>query len=182
MCWSAVTSGYQPLRMYFSGLVRRLIQSQSVHSVWCQWFLVCQARWWVQLLDTVLHSSNVIPMAEGASGEMEISLPPEIFDWKLTHALEDVQMMCWSQGKVRHKRLPLIAEMMPSKECQTKCRQPQIETKGDHVNYLAKFCPQLSKDGEVLRELTRKDCEWKWTAQHEKAFLKLKGQLHTHQC
>lgn len=42
------------------------------------------------------------------------------------------------------------------------------------VNYLAKFCPHLSDQCEVLRQLTHKDTEWDWTEQHDNAFLKLK--------
>lgn len=43
------------------------------------------------------------------------------------------------------------------------------------VNYLAKFCPHLSDHCQPLRQLTHKDCEWKWSEQHEEAFLKLKA-------
>ncbi|KAJ8375051.1 hypothetical protein SKAU_G00056310 [Synaphobranchus kaupii] len=42
------------------------------------------------------------------------------------------------------------------------------------VNYLAKFFPHLSDQCQVLRQLTHKDFEWNWTAQHEEVFLKLK--------
>ncbi|KAK7912634.1 hypothetical protein WMY93_012845 [Mugilogobius chulae] len=42
------------------------------------------------------------------------------------------------------------------------------------ANYLAKFCPHLSDQCEVLRQLTHKDTEWEWTEQHENAFVKLK--------
>ncbi|KAI4887128.1 hypothetical protein NFI96_019030, partial [Prochilodus magdalenae] len=42
------------------------------------------------------------------------------------------------------------------------------------VNYLAKFCPHLSDHCQPLRQLTHKDCEWKWTDQLDQAFLKLK--------
>lgn len=42
------------------------------------------------------------------------------------------------------------------------------------VNYLAKFCPHLSDQCKVLRDLTHKDSEWDWTTQDEEALLKLK--------
>ena len=42
------------------------------------------------------------------------------------------------------------------------------------VNYLTKFCPHLSDQCKVLRDLTHKDSEWKWTTEHEEAFLILK--------
>lgn len=42
------------------------------------------------------------------------------------------------------------------------------------VNYLAKFCPHLSDQCKVMRDLTHKDSKWKWTAEHDRAFLKLK--------
>ncbi|KAK5853431.1 hypothetical protein PBY51_007214 [Eleginops maclovinus] len=42
------------------------------------------------------------------------------------------------------------------------------------VNYLAKFCPHLSDHCQPLRQLTHKDCEWNWTEEHDKAFLKIK--------
>lgn len=45
------------------------------------------------------------------------------------------------------------------------------------VNYLAKFCPHLSDQCQVLRQLTHKDCEWNWTTTNDEAFLKLKRRL-----
>lgn len=42
------------------------------------------------------------------------------------------------------------------------------------VNYLSKFCAHLSDQCEALRQLTRKDCEWRWAVQHEEAFCKIK--------
>ncbi|XP_023818302.1 uncharacterized protein LOC101156138 isoform X1 [Oryzias latipes] len=42
------------------------------------------------------------------------------------------------------------------------------------ANYLAKFCPHLSNQCAVLRQLTHKDTEWEWTDHHENAFVKLK--------
>lgn len=42
------------------------------------------------------------------------------------------------------------------------------------VNYLSKFCAHLSDQCEALRQLTHKNCEWRWTAQHEEAFCKIK--------
>lgn len=38
---------------------------------------------------------------------------------------------------------------------------------------LGMFCPQLSDQCEVLRQLTHKDSEWNRTEKHEEAFLKL---------
>lgn len=42
------------------------------------------------------------------------------------------------------------------------------------VNYLSKFCAHLSDQCEALRQLTRKDCEWRWAVQPEEAFCKIK--------
>lgn len=42
------------------------------------------------------------------------------------------------------------------------------------VNYLTKFCPHMSDQCKLLRDLTHKDSEWNWTAEHEEAFLNLK--------
>ncbi|KAL0159196.1 hypothetical protein M9458_042921, partial [Cirrhinus mrigala] len=42
------------------------------------------------------------------------------------------------------------------------------------VNYLSKFCAHLSDQCEALRQLTHKDCEWRWTVQHEEVFCRIK--------
>uniref|UniRef100_A0A8C9WLU3 Gypsy retrotransposon integrase-like protein 1 n=1 Tax=Scleropages formosus TaxID=113540 RepID=A0A8C9WLU3_SCLFO len=42
------------------------------------------------------------------------------------------------------------------------------------VNYLSRFCVHLSVHCEVLRQLTRKDREWCWTARHKEALSKIK--------
>lgn len=42
------------------------------------------------------------------------------------------------------------------------------------VNYLTKFCPHLSDQSKVLRDLTHKDSKWQWTTEHQEAFLNLK--------
>lgn len=41
------------------------------------------------------------------------------------------------------------------------------------VNHLTKFCPLLSDQCNVLRELSLKDRQWKWTTEHGEALLKL---------
>ena len=42
------------------------------------------------------------------------------------------------------------------------------------ITYLARFLPRLSEVLEPLRQLTRKDAEWKWTEDHDKAFYQTK--------
>ena len=42
------------------------------------------------------------------------------------------------------------------------------------VNYLSKFLPQLADVMEPLRRLTRKDTEWTWGEEQDKAFNKVK--------
>jgi hypothetical protein len=43
------------------------------------------------------------------------------------------------------------------------------------VTYLAQFLPQISAICELpLQALTRQDAEWKWTAQEEEAFEKMR--------
>lgn len=42
------------------------------------------------------------------------------------------------------------------------------------VTYLAKFLPRLSTVFEPIRKLTRKDTEWQWTEEHDKAMADLK--------
>ena len=41
------------------------------------------------------------------------------------------------------------------------------------VNYLAKFLPKLSDVLEPIRQLTRDDIQWMWTATHDQAFAKV---------
>ena len=42
------------------------------------------------------------------------------------------------------------------------------------VNYLAKFLPKLSEVTEPIRQLTRKDVPWSWSANQENAFVLMK--------
>ena len=42
------------------------------------------------------------------------------------------------------------------------------------VNYLAKFLPKLSEVTEPIRQLTRKDVPWNWSASQENAFVLMK--------
>ena len=42
------------------------------------------------------------------------------------------------------------------------------------IAYLARFLPRLSEVLEPLRQLTRKDAEWKWTEDHDKAIYQTK--------
>ena len=45
------------------------------------------------------------------------------------------------------------------------------------VNYLAKFVPNLA--AKVLRDLEKKDMDWKWTEKHENCFKRLKVLIAT---
>ena len=42
------------------------------------------------------------------------------------------------------------------------------------VNYLAKFLPKLGEVTEPIRQLTRKDVPWNWSASQENVFLPMK--------
>ena len=44
----------------------------------------------------------------------------------------------------------------------------------DMVTYMAKFCPNLSQESAVLRDLTCKDVDWFWDSNHDKCLLKIK--------
>ncbi|MCG8429883.1 MAG: DDE-type integrase/transposase/recombinase, partial [Candidatus Omnitrophica bacterium] len=45
------------------------------------------------------------------------------------------------------------------------------------VQYLARYIPNLSEDTEPLRELTRKNAQWKWTDIHQSAFQSIKSKI-----
>ena len=56
---------------------------------------------------------------------------------------------------------------------------PPTDTEGvqrlnGFVNYLSKFLPQLADVMEPLRRLTRKDTEWTWSEEQDKAFNEVK--------
>ena len=42
------------------------------------------------------------------------------------------------------------------------------------IQYLSKFLPNLASDLQPIRELTRKDVDWNWSAECEEAFIKVK--------
>ena len=45
------------------------------------------------------------------------------------------------------------------------------------VNYMGKFCPHLSDVSEPLRELTKQESEFHWSAVHDEAFKKIQSML-----
>ena len=55
----------------------------------------------------------------------------------------------------------------------SKCKEDVRRILG-MVTYLAKFCPNLSQESTVLRDLTRKDADWFWDSNHDKCLLKIK--------
>ena len=42
------------------------------------------------------------------------------------------------------------------------------------INYLSKFIPNLAAESRMLRDLERKDVDWTWNNEHQKAFEQLK--------
>ena len=42
------------------------------------------------------------------------------------------------------------------------------------INYLSKFIPNLAAESRMLRDLERKDVDWTWNDEHQKAFEQLK--------
>ena len=42
------------------------------------------------------------------------------------------------------------------------------------ITYVSKFCPNLSDRAAPLRELTKDRVPWKWTAEHDETFTRLK--------
>ena len=42
------------------------------------------------------------------------------------------------------------------------------------INYLSKFIPNLAVESRMLRDLERKDVDWTWNDEHQKAFEQLK--------
>ena len=47
------------------------------------------------------------------------------------------------------------------------------------VNYMSKFIPNLAAESKVLRDLEKKDVDWKWTDEHQKCFRKLQVLIAT---
>lgn len=159
---------------------------------------------------------------------MGISPAPEIFQRKLTQALDNVpglyiiadDILITGQGETqeeaerdhdeklkqfldrcREKNIKLNAEKFRLRQKETTYIGHRLTTDGlkadpekvraigqmpaptdvkavqrliGMVNYLTKFCPHLSDQCKVLRDLTHKDSEWTWTTEHEEAFLNLK--------
>ncbi|KAF0036506.1 hypothetical protein F2P81_011818 [Scophthalmus maximus] len=123
---------------------------------------------------------------------MGISTAPEIFQRRLTQALEDLpclyiiadDVLITGQGETQEAAKRYHDEKL--RVFLNRCKQKNIKLNADkfklrqkEVAYIGHL---LTADGlkidpekcEVLRQLTHKDCEWNWTAQHEEAFLKLK--------
>ena len=45
------------------------------------------------------------------------------------------------------------------------------------IQYLSKFHPNLASDLQLIRELTRKNMDWNWSAECEEAFIKVKKNI-----
>ena len=45
------------------------------------------------------------------------------------------------------------------------------------IQYLAKFLPNLARDLQPIRELTKKDVEWNWSTECQEAFQKVKEKI-----
>ena len=43
------------------------------------------------------------------------------------------------------------------------------------INYLSKYCPNLSSIAAPLRDLMKKDVVWYWDSNHQQAWLAVKG-------
>ena len=85
--------------------------------------------------------------------------------------------------KLRLKEVPYMGHLLtsaglkpdPAKvEAITKMPKPQdiegVQRLNGFINYLAKFLPKLSDVMEPIRRLTRKDTQWQWSTEQDKAF------------
>ena len=45
------------------------------------------------------------------------------------------------------------------------------------IQYLSKFLPNIASDLQPIRELTRKNMHWNWSAECEEAFIKVKKKV-----
>ncbi|KAF0024606.1 hypothetical protein F2P81_023408 [Scophthalmus maximus] len=161
-------------------------------------FTVCDVKsgfWHVKLEEVSSYLTTFSPpfgRYQWLRMPMGISTAPEIFQRKLTQALDHLpclyiiadDVLITGEGETQE-----AAERDHDEKLRlflNQCKQKNIKLNADkfklrqkEVAYIGHL---LTADGlkidpekcEVLRQLTHKDFEWNWTAQHEEAFLKLK--------
>ena len=105
--------------------------------------------------------------------------------------LQNLLQRCLDRGivlspekmKLRLKEVPYMGHLLtstglkpdPAKvEAITNMPKPQdiegVQRLNGFINYLAKFLPKLSEVMEPIRRLTRKDIQWQWSTEQDKAF------------
>ena len=70
--------------------------------------------------------------------------------------------------KIDPNKAHTVQEMTPPTDMEG------VQRLNGFVNYLSKFLPQLADVMEPLRRLTRKDTEWTWSEEQDKAFNEVK--------
>ena len=101
----------------------------------------------------------------------------------LKRCLDHGIVLSLEKMKLRLKEVPYMGHLLtsaglkpdPAKvEAITKMAKPQdiegVQRLNRFINYLAKFLPKLSDVMEPIRRLTRKDTQWQWSTEQDKAF------------
>ena len=55
--------------------------------------------------------------------------------------------------------------------------QTEVRSLLGMTNFFSRFVPHYATITEPLRQLTHKDCKWKWSSEHDKAFDQLREAL-----
>ena len=100
--------------------------------------------------------------------------------------LEALRGMALNKDKLmlKRKEVPFMGHILTDKgvkidpenglKLYKKCRSQKtwkgVQRLNGFVNYLAKFLPRLADEMEPMRRLTRKNIEWEWTDEQDKAF------------
>ena len=73
--------------------------------------------------------------------------------------------------KIDTDRVKLIVDMKPPKD------KKELETFNGMITYVSRFISSLASKNAVLREITKKNVQWNWEKNANKAFVELKNIL-----
>ena len=135
------------------------------------------------LPEVLCIADNVLIYGTGEADEEATADHDKNLQSLLKRCLDRSIVLSPEMMKLRLKEVPYMGHLLtraglkpdPAKvEAITKMPKPQdiegIQHLNGFSNYLAKFLPQLSDVMEPIRRLTRKDTQWQWSTEQDKAF------------
>ena len=89
----------------------------------------------------------------------------------------------WIGHKIVQKGItPTQDKLLAIKELKKPENEKELQSFLGAIQYLSKYIENLSAQTDILRQLLKKDTEWKWTEEHTRAFEVLKQKITVIPC